>query len=476
MQPCWIARPSQGGLFIFLALSADILCVAGGSPTLGHDLHIPLIHSGRITRLASCLLGLVFAVLQPLAAQAAAEDAVLAHFEAILAEQYVQADQYFSREFRAAFKGDVDRINAYYRTRAAQLARGYSISAISELDDGDRETMRVTVDFSDADPQDGVDITERFFYYLVRQNSTDRDAVDGKAWRIDIFDALRFDSLADARRRPYLYTGQEWDEFASSELIARQGLFRIQMALESFHMENSGYPFRLLGDDSRRDELISSNKLGATYPQCGFNDRPMRSVQFEEKSSGDFTYYSVDADSDGVNEGYWLILHGRDEGGFYFEGRDTIYILSDAVGLTQREQADGFSAFWQARTGTAPQLTDVTEFLLPEIRQGGPFTGTPATPSLDDLASEISRADPVSSIVDGASEMLQADQASDAALPEQAGTDNAFSGRGLAVARWISGSAMARIMQLLGPAPSPDPLAAIDVGEELTIHSFGSWD
>lgn len=420
----------------------------------------------RIIRMAAAwLLGsvLFLATGMPAQAQSGPEEAVVAHFDAIMAQEYTQADMYFSREFRAAFKADVDRMNAYYRTRAGQLARGYEIRDVSPLDDGDRETMRVTVDFADEDPDDGLEITERIFYYLVRQNSTDRDAVEGKAWRIDIFDALGFDSLADARRRPYLYSGQEWDEFASRELVARQGLFRIHMALESFGRENGGYPLRLLGSDSRRDELISSNKLGATYPNCGFDDRPMRSVQFEEKSSGDFSYYSVDTNGDNIYEGYWLLLHGRDESGFYYEGRDTIYILSSNSGWNQREQAEGFADFWAAREGSAPVLTDVTEFILPEIRFGGTL-GAPPAPTMEQLTERIAGAEPV-----------------EAPAPEQGSLDrprstSGFYMGGIAVGAWVRSWANDRLEHFFGPDAPPDPLEGIKVEVPLEVHSFGSWD
>ncbi|MEZ5339420.1 MAG: hypothetical protein R3F46_14310 [bacterium] len=433
------------------------------------------IRRGMLLLACTGLALLLFRPVQALA-QTGPEAVVSGHFAAITAQEYAQADGYFSREFRSAFKADIARMNAYYLARAAQIARGYEIRDVSPLSDADRETVRVTVDFADANPDDGSDITERIYYYLIRQNSTDPDAYEGKAWRIDIFDALSFDSLADARRRPYLYTGQEWDEFASRELIARQGLFRIQMALESFHQEHQSYPFRLLGDDNRRDELINANKLGATYPPCGFNDRPMRSVQFEEKSSGDFSYYGLDADADGVNEGYWLLLHGRDENGFYFEGRDTIYVLSEQAGLTQREQAEGFAAWWEARNGTAPTLTDVTEFVLPEYRPGSMISGAPATPSIQDLSRSISSADPVEGIVTGASEMLEAQN--QPAAPLDPGHQAALYGGN--VAGWISSWARTRMAQL-SAAPNeaesrPDPLSSLVVAEELTVHSFGSWD
>ena len=433
--------------------------------------------------LASLVMSLCLLPPRPALAQSGAEQVVRAHFDAILAEDYKLADTYFSREFRSAFKGDIARMQAYYRTRMDQLKRGYEIIDAVTLDDGDRETMRLTVDFGDPRPDDDIEITERIFYYMIRQNSTDGDASAGKAWRIDIFDALSYESLADARRRPYLYTGEEWDEFASRELIARQGLFRIQMALESFHHDNQNYPFRLLGDYSRRDELISANKLGPKYPQCGFADRPMRSVQFEEKSSGDFSYYGYDTDGDGSNEGYWLLLHGRDESGFYFEGRDTIYILSNAVGMSQLDQALGFAQYWQSRAGTAPVLTDVTEFLLPEYITGGPLSASPATPSMDELASQIQRGDSISGNLERAGNMFEEEVANttegeQSESPEQAAGSAVLPPARLArlVGNWIAASALGRLQFLLGPLPPPDPMAAIKVTEELKVYSFGLWD
>ena len=143
--------------------------------------------------IAACLLACALAgsMPRPALAQSGPQEVVVAHFEAIMAQEYVQADTYFSREFRAAFKADVERINAYYRTRAEQLARGYEIREVSPLDDGDdRETMRVTVDFADADRDDGLEITERIYYYLIRpQNACgegDLGLVSGETTRTAI--------------------------------------------------------------------------------------------------------------------------------------------------------------------------------------------------------------------------------------------------------------------------------------------------
>jgi hypothetical protein len=441
---------------------------------------------GSMALLASlaCLLCLMLPA--PAQAETEAEAVVRSHFEAILAENYKEADTYFSREFRTAFKGDIARMQAYYRTRMEQLKRGYVFAEVSPLGDADRETMRITVDFGDPQPEDAVDITERIFYYMIRQNSTDTDASAGKAWRIDIFEALSYESLSDARRRSYLYTGQEWDEFASRELIARQGLFRIQMALESFYQENRNYPFRLLGDDSRRDELISANKLGPVYPQCGFANRPMRSVHFEEKSSGDFSYYGYDSDGDESNDGYWLILHGRDESGFYFEGRDTIFILSNNMSASQREQAEGFAQYWESSEKRSLAITDVTEFILPSFSAGSQLAGAPATPSVDELASQINRADPISGNLETAGNMFEEaaagtdQQAAAGSQPaEESETEDPTglaSQRALRIGNWIMDSAAGRLLKLFGTIAPSNPLATITVSEDLTVHSFGSWN
>src|SRR5690606_21541904 len=103
----------------------------------------------RNTAVRSLLAALLLLAIQaaPAMAQTPAQSVLEAHFDAIMQQEYVQADQYFSREFRAAFKADISRMNAYYRTRAAQIARGYEIRDAISLDDADRETMRLTVDF-----------------------------------------------------------------------------------------------------------------------------------------------------------------------------------------------------------------------------------------------------------------------------------------------------------------------------------------
>ncbi len=293
------------------------------------------------------------------AVPATPEDTVSAHFAAIQAEEYTGADAYFTDAFRSAFKGDLATMDTYYLTRRVQLSSGYSIGETSLLTDEDKETARVTVEFHDPDPDAVISIAERMYYYLIREKVEDgaplRDE-GGRAWRIDIFDALSFDSLADARRRPYLYTREAWPEDASRDLRSRQGLFRIQQALSGYYREHGEYPFRLRGGDNRRDELIRGGHLREHYPDNGYNGSPIKFEEFGKKSSGDIAYYSVDADGDGLREGYWLLLHGKAEDEFYFQGKDTVYILGTAPATMQLQMAEAFTVFWLARASEHLEL------------------------------------------------------------------------------------------------------------------------
>lgn len=283
---------------------------------------------------------------------------VRGHFEAILAEEYVPAGQYFSAAFRHAFWNEERAtIDEYFVRRREQLESGYQILDVRKLADPERLAMRVTVEFADPDADAPVTIAERMHYYLIYEKAeADTPLIDrdGWAWRIEIYDALSYDTLAEARRRPYLYTTEMWPEDESRELISRQGLYRIQQALERFRSARGQYPFRLLGGDNRRDELIGGGFLLGQYPRSGFGDRPMKAEELGKKSSGDFAYYSLDQDGDGLREGYWLLLHGKVPAAFYFEGYDAIHVLSSEDG-TQPQLARRFATFWPERAGE--QLT-----------------------------------------------------------------------------------------------------------------------
>jgi hypothetical protein len=306
----------------------------------------------------SVRLLLAMAVLLPVLCSAAraAEpaDAVRSHFLEISAENYSGADQYFSAAFRRAFKGDFAAMDRYYIMRRAQLRSGYEIIASQPLADPNRETARVTVEFKDPSTDRVVLVAERMHYYLVREKADERSPLrdsSGMAWRIDIFDALEYESLAEARRRPYLYTREAWAEDEGRELKAQQGLYRVQQALESFKRVTGQYPLRLLGADNRRDELISGKYLPEKYPLCGFDDRPMQAVEFGIRSSGDFSYYSIDKDGDGKPDGYWLLLHGKIPGNALFAGRDTIMLLADGYRADQGLLAYEFAQWWAAQRG-----------------------------------------------------------------------------------------------------------------------------
>jgi len=300
--------------------------------------------------LVVCAVALALA--SPAWAQSSPEDTLHGHFAAILAGEYTDADQYFSSAFKRAFKNQQRaQVDTYYRSRVEQLKFGYEILEVMELADEDHETVRITVDFGDPLPDEPIGITIRLYYYLINQK-VDPDSPlagpDKRAWRIDIFDALSYDTLAEARRRPYLYTKESWDDDESRELKSRQGLFRIQLALSRYYEDKGQFPFRLRGSNNRRDELISGGYIMERYPSNGFNGEPMEAVEFGKKSSGDFAYYSIDADGDGHREGYWLLLHGKSKASFYYSDHDSVYILGSASG-TQTDLAEQFTQFWVDR-------------------------------------------------------------------------------------------------------------------------------
>jgi len=287
-------------------------------------------------------------------------DAVEAHFQAILAEDYVTADQYFSAAFRRAFKAERrSEVDQYYLARREQLASGYQLLDTRMLADPKLTTAMVVVEFNDPRPDAFLSVTERMYYYLVYEKveaGTPLADRDGRAWRIDIFDAMQHDTLAEARRRPYLYTSEAWPEDEGYQLKSLQGLFRIQDALERFYRDHGQYPFRLLGGDNRRDELIGAGYLLGRYPDNGYSDRAMRDREFGLKSSGDFAYYSVDADNDGWREGYWLLLHGKVATDFIYHGFDTVHILTNLASGVQSECAQQFMQFWAQRAGQSLEL------------------------------------------------------------------------------------------------------------------------
>jgi hypothetical protein len=285
-----------------------------------------------------------------------AQATVDSHFRAIAAEDYRGCDAWFSAAFLHAFKGDVQRMNRYYEMRHAQVGRGWQFVETAALPDPERQTAIVVVEFGPADLGAPIVASERMYYYLIREKAADGTPgmdSEGRAWRIDIYDALRYDSLAEARRRPYLYTSDAWPEDAGRELKSRQGLYRLQWALDSFFEDRNAYPEKLIGDSSKKDELINGKYLTGAYPASGYNDRGIAAVGFDEKSAGDFSYIPVDADNDGRFEAYWLLLHGKDPANFYFRGYDTVYILSSGESGGQFELAQSFASYWIA-TGGGP--------------------------------------------------------------------------------------------------------------------------
>ncbi|MCH7471822.1 hypothetical protein IIA79_02590 [bacterium] len=407
---------------------------------------------------------------------------VEAHFAAIAAENYVGADAYFSAAFLRAFKADVSRLNEYYRTRREQISLGYQFLEPRTLDDEGKDTASVVVEFGDPRTDAIVTVTERMYYYLVRERappSSPGAGRDGYAWRIDIFDALAFESLADARRRPYLYTREAWPEDSGRELKSRQGLFRLQWALDAYFRDRGQYPFRLLGGKDRRDELISGGYLTGAYPPCGFADRPMRAVEFAERSSGDLSYYSVDADGDGRRESYWLLLHGKVKEHYYFERKDTVYILSAEVG-SQAELAEGFARYWFSRMGKELEITGAVfpsepqGGLVPSLQQAGQ-AGLAELESVEEMGEADSDepampGEPASTV-----ELIEPITPVPGAVVPVAddGDINAVASwaRAVAMASLVAGSLSNRASELAFDEPVRIPLPA--PGEMLKVFSYG---
>lgn len=322
----------------------------------------PGLLSARVALLVACT-ALLAALTLPHTVQAAdamPQEVVEAHFKAILAEDFKGADEYFTRAFRDAFGKELTRLNEYYIVRGMQLKGGYTFKEAVELGDTGKSTAVVVVEFGDPSEINPVLITERMYYYLSREKAKGFGVGrDGQAWRIDIFDALRYDTLAAARRRPYLYTQQAWPEDAGRELRSRQGLFRLQLALTAYRDEHGSYPLQLAGGQDNSDPLLAGPYIDA-YPLNGFGERPMQHAVLDQRSPGDFAYYPVDAEGDGAAENYWLLLHGADSGGFYFLEHDIVHILSSLDG-TQQELAYNFAGWWQARGGAT--VTPTTAIL-----------------------------------------------------------------------------------------------------------------
>ncbi len=437
----------------------------------------------------ACSLAVWLAV--PLTASAQASDpaeVVRAHFAAITAEDYTGADDFFSAAFIRSFKADVNKLNYYYLVRQAQLAAGYEVTEVAPLADENHDTMLVVVEFGPINPDAFVTATERMHYYLIREKAPAaaplRDS-DGMAWRIDIFDALRFDSLADARRRPYLYTRDSWDDDTTRELRSRQGMYRVYLALESFKTAEGQYPLRLLGGDNRRDELIAGGYLQDRYPVGGFSDAPMTEYGVDRNHAGDFAYYSVDADGDGVREAFWLLLHGKDQTGFYYTDRDIIYIINHDYGPDQRALAEEFAGFWQQQRNETLALRNIPwEQGLAQQLQGVAGAAADALERTNGAPVPIEQLRPAfpGVIAPRAGAVPGAEHAQAPAAP--AGGDDPSGAtpdilepvrdtlQASAVARQVAVqlAALAGLLRSAAPAAAP---AAPEPAEELEVHSYG---
>jgi hypothetical protein len=403
---------------------------------------------------AGCPAILAACALLAAPAQAASpEDTVRAHFERISAEDYAGAEQYFTADYLHAFKGDVAAMDTYFLRRKQQLAPGYQILSVKPLSDPGKQTACVTLDFADPDQGAMVTVTERMHYYLIREKVQPgaplRDA-DGLAWRIDIYDALSFDSLADARRLPYLYTHEAWPDDEGREIKSRQGAYRIQLALEQYHDATGKYPTRLYGDDPHRDDLLNPKYLGDAYPPNGFTGKPMVAVDLGDKSSGDFSYYSLDGDHDGKADGYFLVLHGKVKDSYIFDGLDAIMLLGANYNVDQGALAQVFAEWWQAKTGKPLRPGPG---LGPDWGAGG---ASPDTPAAAPQPAPASASPP----------QPQAATAAPAPAAEQA------------AARSLSASLVAAVLRIADKvaaaaqtAPAGKP--AGDTQQPLVVHSYG---
>jgi hypothetical protein len=441
----------------------------------------------------ACLaaLLLLWPACRALAQQPDAAETVREHFKAITAEDYTGADKFFSAAFLRAFKADVEKLNYYYLARQAQLGYGYKIMETEPLSDPGRETMLVVVEFGPYNPDAFVTATERMHYYLIREKAEAgtplRDA-DGMAWRIDIFDALRYTSLADARRRPYLYTRDTWDDPASRELRSRQGLYRIYLALETFREANGQYPFRLLGGENRRDELIAGGFIKERYPDCGFAGRAMEEYGADRNHAGDFGYYAVDKDGDGKREGFWLLLHGKDQSRFYYTDRDIIYIINQDYAPDQRELAEQFAEFWHGLKGQPLALREITWEEGLEARPQGvasaaadalhrleqaPAGGEPLRPLFPGIIAPREGVDVPGAGATG-TEAPEVPPAAPAAEPgAEAAPVDAAAGQASVLADAVAAQLM-RLADVFRPQGEPAQAEPVPApAEELEIHSYG---
>jgi len=428
--------------------------------------------------LIACLLlgGLAWADEGPAAA-------VTAHFEAIQAKDYISADKWFSAAFLKAFKPDVAKLNEYYLARTAQLERSYKIIETAALSDPGHETAIVTVDFGDVYADAPLVVTERMYYYLVKEKALGGPGGDaqGLAWRIDIFDALRFDTLADARRRAYLNTGEAWIDQYTREMRSRQGVFRIQWALEQYYEDHGQYPDKLIGENNKRDTLIAGGQLKGEYPRNGFTDKAMKSAKVKSLSNGDFSYVGLDANRDGRPDGYWLLMHIKNPSGYYYRGLDITYILSSRAAVSQAELAQAFADYWKRSTGETLQATGNAESL--EI-QGGIVP-----PALPPPAAGMTQPGPGSG---EATEVVAPSGEAGVPAPEQdpgaqgeqpaAAPTGARLGRPVLTAfarqlaeHLVASAWMPSINRLptAPPPPAPPPVEIPKATEELVVRSYG---
>ncbi len=251
------------------------------------------------------------------------------HLDAIYESDYSGAEDCFSEAFRAVILPKVTFVNSYLLSTKASLGDdGYVVLEAVELEKPEYVLVTLSIAGHNA------------YYYLILEQAK---------WRIEIYSDKSFNSFADARRELYLFTDRDWNDDISKELKCIAALYRVQQALEEYKGEKGEgyYPERLRGGNDR-DELTIWNYFDEDigYPLNFFRNKPMKHVPFNKPSTGDFTYISVDRDSDGKHEAYYMISWGMQKSErAIFEGYSIVSLLASEDDKDSRQIVDLFVRF-----------------------------------------------------------------------------------------------------------------------------------
>lgn len=252
----------------------------------------------------------------PALGQDDASAVVEAHLSAIKAQDYSEAESWFSDAFRAAIMPKVKFVNSYLlELYIAMHGGGFELSSPLPLEEERFVLISATL------PETAV------FYYLIKQ---------ANGWRIEAFSEYEFSTMADGRRELYLFTNRDWNDDDSKELKCRASLFQIQRELETYKDEKGEgfYPTNLKGGRMRDPLTIWGYfDMDKGYPVNHFNSKPMYAAEFalslRKPSAGDFSYIPLDNNGDGKMESYYLVSWGRGESkNVLFEGTAIIGLLA----------------------------------------------------------------------------------------------------------------------------------------------------